>query len=291
MATFAKQYGTWGVITGAARGLGQAFAQDCASRGLNVILIDILEAELKQTALDISSTFSVETKTIHADLGDPLQIKRVLQECDSHAIGLFCCNHAATHLNTDGKLKAWLDTPLSELHKMLEINVSSSITLLFHFAQKMRYCSRGGIVLVSSGACLTGAPYLGQYTATKAFLTNLGETLHWELKQCGVDVTTVMTGLTKTPGMLKFINSQGLQKMPMLTARTVASTTLDNLGKKPIVIPGWRNQLQSFITTRLLPRKWSTSLMGKMLPQFFHILPFSKEKLCSSSVDEANQKF
>lgn len=271
MSEFSNRYGPWAVITGAARGLGEAFANECAFLGLNVILIDVLASELEQTATRISSSCPVQVKTILADLSDPSQVKQAIQECEFYSVGLFCCNHAATHLFADGKLKRWLDTPLQDLRQMLQINLSSSLELLFYFAQKMRSHSRGGIVLVSSGACLGGAPYLGQYAATKAFLTNLGETLWWELKRDGIDITTVIPGLTKTPGMLRFINSLGQQKMPMMLPSTVASITLGHLGKGPIVIPGWRNKLQSFLTTRLLPRKWTISFLGKIFPQFFHV--------------------
>lgn len=279
MSVFSNRYGPWAVITGAARGLGEAFAKECASLGMNVILIDVLASELEQTAAYISSTCPIKVKTIIADLSDPFQVKQAIQECESYHVGFFCCNHAASHLFADGKLKFWLDTPLQDLRQILQINLSSSLEFLFYFAQKMRSQSRGGIVLVSSGACLGGAPYLGQYAATKAFLTNLGETLWWELKRDGIDVTTVMPGLTKTPGMLKFINSLGEQKMPMMLPCTVAKITLSYLGKGPVVIPGWRNKLQSFLTTRLLPKKWNISFLGKVFPQFFHVLNPSKKPI------------
>src|SRR5579872_2168434 len=177
MTPFSTQYGPWAVVTGAARGLGQAIAEECASLGLNVILIDILEKELEQTAQSISVAWPITTKTISADLANPADVVRVLQECEPYTVGLFCCNHAATHLFPDNKLKFWIDTPIEDLRQMLKVNLVSCFELAFSFTQKMCTRGQGGIVFISSGACLSGAPYLGQYAATKAFLTNLGETL------------------------------------------------------------------------------------------------------------------
>jgi short-subunit dehydrogenase len=291
MTLFPTQYGPWAVITGAARGLGQGIAEECASLGLNVILIDILEKELEQTAHNISSSWPIETKTILADLANPIDIPRVLQECAPYTVGLFCCNHAATHLFPDNKLKFWLDTPITELRQMLQVNLMSSFELIFSFAQKMRTQKRGGLLFISSGSCLSGAPYVGQYAATKAFLTNLGETLWWELKHDNIDVTTLITGLTKTPGMLRFINPIGLKKMPMMQPREVARIALNYLGQGPIVIPGWRNKLHSFLTRCLLPRKFSIAFLGKMLSQFFHVLPTSKKESLSRVASDIEQKF
>jgi short-subunit dehydrogenase len=288
MALFSTKYGPWAVVTGAARGLGQGIAEECASLGLNVILVDILEKELEQTAHIISSTYSIETKTILADLANSIDIERVIQECAPYTVGLFCCNHAATHLFPDNNLKFWLDTPIADLRQMLQVNLMSSFELIFSFAQKMRTHKRGGLLLISSGSCLSGAPYLGQYAATKAFLTNLGETLWWELKHDNIDVTTLITPLTKTPGMLRFINPAGLKKIPMMQPREVARIALNHLGQGPIVIPGWRNKFQSFLT-RCLPRKFSITFLGKMLSQFFQVLPASKKEFLSSVASDSNK--
>src|SRR5579872_4227288 len=93
MSDFFNRYGPWAVVTGAAQGLGQALAKECASLGLNLILTDVLKTELQQIAAQISSSSLVEVKIVVADLNDPLQLKQLLQECEPYKIGLFCCNH------------------------------------------------------------------------------------------------------------------------------------------------------------------------------------------------------
>lgn len=265
-----KKYGPSAVVTGGARGLGKSLALEFASQGLHVILIDILEKELAETTNEIEKQYGVQAKAIHADLSDLRQIPRIINECAAYEVGLFCCNHAASHLFPDGKLRLWLETSIEDLRAMMTINLSSSLELLYHFTQEMSTRKHGGIVLVSSGGALTGAPYLAQYSATKAFLLNLGESLWWELKRDGIDVLTVLPGLTKTPGMLKFINSVGKEKMPMMPSEEVARHAISSLGKKIHLVPGGRNRLQAFLTAKLLPRKLSVSSMGKLLPQFFN---------------------
>lgn len=62
MADQLNKYGNWGLIAGAAEGLGRAFSESIASRGINVILIDNQEEKLYKTAFEIEQKFKVRTK-------------------------------------------------------------------------------------------------------------------------------------------------------------------------------------------------------------------------------------
>ncbi len=270
------KYGPWALITGAARGIGKAFAKQIAHLGINVILVDILQDELDQIAQELGSF--VQVKAIQVDLGDPVQVSRLIDACIPYEIGLFCCNHAATHLFPDGRLRLWADTDWTSLSAMLDVNLHTSLKLTYFFAQKMRILKRGGIILVSSGAALMGSPYLAQYSAIKAFLTNLGETLWWELKRDGIDVITVLPGATRTPGALRFMNELGQKKIALMSPEDVAQAALNSLGKKLSVIVGWKNRFQAFLTGYLLPRHWSISAFGAFFPRFFNVFSKSPEE-------------
>ena len=57
----------------------------------------------------------------------------------------------------------------------------------------------GGIVLVSSGGGLVGAPNMVAYGASKAFDMVMAEALWAELHDQGVDVLGLVLGVTDTP--------------------------------------------------------------------------------------------
>ncbi len=270
--SFQEKYGPWAVISGAARGIGKAFAFELAERGISLLLIDILKEELHQTAQEILARFPVEIKEIEADLSNLQEVERAFEECKPYSVGLLCCNHAMTKLFPDGKLRAWVDTPLEDLQKMIFTNLQSSVTLIHHFARLMKASGRGGILILSSVGAVSGAPYVAQYGATKAFLANLGEALWWELKHSGVDVTTVLPGLTRTKDVEKGLTPYGTQKMSMMEPRQVAQSALDALGKKLRISPGWGNRLQHLFLARILPRRMSISFFGKIFPRCFHTI-------------------
>lgn len=290
MEKFIERYGPWAVVTGAARGIGKAFACKIASYGISLILIDVLQEELDKTAKEITDIYAVKVHPMIADLNDPLAVKEVVHACESYSVGLFCCNHAASHLFSDGKLRRWLDTSWEDLQAILQINLNSSLELLYFFAKKMRAKQRGGIILVSSGAALTGTPYLAHYSATKAFLANLGESLWWELKPEGIDVITVLPGATSTPGALKFFSSEGKEHVPFATPESVALATIKALGKKMRIFPGWKHALQCFLTDRIMPRKWAVYCFGKFFPQILNVAPDSKHSHHKAETESACEK-
>jgi short-subunit dehydrogenase len=77
--------------------------------------------------------------------------------------------------------------------------VITHLELAHHFGQKLAQRGRGGIVLVSAAAAAGGLPYMANDSATKAYPLNLGEALHVELAQAGVNVTVLVPLLVNTP--------------------------------------------------------------------------------------------
>jgi uncharacterized protein len=111
--SFVSKYGPWAVVTGGTRGIGKSLAKSIASRGLNVVIIGI--RDVAQVAEEIAARFHVQTKAVQADLGVPSQVDRVIEECKDLSVGLFCCNHASTGLQTHEQFRKWLDTSEEDL--------------------------------------------------------------------------------------------------------------------------------------------------------------------------------
>jgi NAD(P)-dependent dehydrogenase (short-subunit alcohol dehydrogenase family) len=87
---FAAKYGPWALVTGAAQGLGAAFAEAIASRGLNVILVDMQRERVSEQALAVQRNFGVATVAVVADLSRRdfmVALRRARLE-----IGLLVCN-------------------------------------------------------------------------------------------------------------------------------------------------------------------------------------------------------
>jgi short-subunit dehydrogenase len=123
---------------------------------------------------------------------------------------------------------------------------------------------RGGIILVSSLMGFQGVPYMANYSATKGFLLNFGESLYHECKGTGVDVLVLAPGATDTPG--KHLHAVDYSKLPIswMTAEDVVGVALRKLGRKAFVIPGLRNHLMACLSGGLWSRGLVQGLMKRL---------------------------
>jgi short-subunit dehydrogenase len=144
---------------------------------------------------------------------------------------------------------------------MLQVNVVASMQLARVFGEKMLHAGRGGMLFVSSMGGYTPQPYIAHYGASKAYLSSLGEALHYELKGKGVDVTVLAVGLTDTPMGAPYRE----MNMHFMSPTDVARTGLKALGKTPFVVPGLRNKMTLYLMSRLIPRKLAPVLTASIL--------------------------
>ncbi len=198
MTDFKAQYGPWALIAGASMGIGRAFSHEAARRGLNVVMLARGEELLRQTAAEVSEQHGVETRPVVADLADPDIGTAVATATDDLEVGLVVYN-ATIAMN--GR---FLDVPLEDQLASVAVNCATPIILCNLFGKPMVERSRGGIVLVSSNGGIAGSINFGTYGAGKAFEWILGETLWAELRDEGVDVTTIMVGPTYSPNYAAF---------------------------------------------------------------------------------------
>lgn len=62
-----KAYGSWAVVTGCTDGIGKAYAEQLAKRGLNIVLISRTFEKLEQQSIELKSKYKIETIIISAD--------------------------------------------------------------------------------------------------------------------------------------------------------------------------------------------------------------------------------
>jgi short-subunit dehydrogenase len=242
---FTDKYGPWAFIAGASVGIGAAFSHEAAARGLNVAMMARGEDQLRATAAEVAERHGVETRAIPGDLTSPDIGDIVAAGTDDLEIGLFVYN-ATIALQGE-----FLDVPVSEHLASVAVNCSTPIILTSLLGNKMRARGRGGIGLVSSMGGLQGSKFFSTYNAGKAFEWILAETLWAELKDQGVDATTIMVGATSSPNYLLFqetldpelctktdtddpLDRARSRLMNPATPEEVATALYDQLGDGPV---------------------------------------------------------
>jgi short-subunit dehydrogenase len=122
---------------------------------------------------------------------------------------------------------------------------------------------------MSSLAGLWGTQLVVPYGATKAFDYNLAEGLHYELKDRNIDVMACCAGATDTPNYQSTRPKKNLFGPSVLDPHYVAKKALKKLGKRPLYIPGFMNQITYFLLTRVFTRSFSSRLMNRTMGRMY----------------------
>jgi len=93
MHDFKTKYGPWAIVAGASEGLGRAFAEELATRGLNLILIARRIEKLEILSNNLMRDYQIEVKVHSMDLADFEQTKKFISGLEND-IGLLVYNAA-----------------------------------------------------------------------------------------------------------------------------------------------------------------------------------------------------
>lgn len=202
--TFAEKYGPWALVAGASDGVGAAFAEGIAERGVNVVLLARRETVLDDVAGGIAERTGVQTRTLAVDLA-AVGVSTVVAD----ATGDLDIGFLVYCAGADPNFEPFLAKPIETAEAMVQRNCVVPMQLSHHFAPAMVARGRGGIVLFGSGAGLAGGPNMVAYGASKAFDMVFAEALWAELHGTGVDVLGLILGKTDTPALRKLEHARG----------------------------------------------------------------------------------
>lgn len=171
-------------ITGATSGVGlllakklQANGYEVWATGRNLVVLD----ELSQLGIH----------TIQADLTAEQSFEKLFDEMGTPDIVVHCAGVGTFAYLTD----------LEEIHmdQMLQVNVLAPMKLTKYFARKMQKSRRGHIIFVASQAGKVATPKASVYAASKHAILGFANAIRMELKEYGIQVTTINPGPIDTP--------------------------------------------------------------------------------------------
>lgn len=183
------------LVTGAARGLGRAFAEAARDAGARVAVADILVERGRQTAGELS-TSGHKVVFVALDLGDPDSIARCVSEV-AEQLGSIdgLVNNGAIATGIGGKTLEEIDIEVWD--RVMRVNVRGTWLLTRAALPWLRRAGNGKVVNLASDTALWGAPRLMHYVASKGAIIALTRAMARELGGDGIAVNAVAPGLTE----------------------------------------------------------------------------------------------
>ena len=181
------------LVTGASGGLGRGIAVAFAGAGAELILVDIDEAGLSETA-DRLGRMGAKCLTRVVDVSNRAGMEALADEVLSRYAGVdVLVNNAG--VGVGGELK---DIPLDDMEWIVGINLMGEIYGTRLFLPRMIERGNGHIVNISSLSGLVLLPFHIAYTTTKFGITGFSYALWAEARRYGIGVTLVCPGAIRT---------------------------------------------------------------------------------------------
>lgn len=184
------------LITGGAAGIGRAVAKRFLEAGARVMLVDVDPAMVENAASELAAGSPAIAATV-ADVREPASAERAVDA----AVALW--GRLDVLVNNAGIFPA---TPTLELSEerwdwTLDLNLKGAFFFARAAAQRMVSSGRGGSI-INLASINAFRPFVGlaPYSASKAGIVSLTQSLALELGRAGVRVNAIAPGGIDTPG-------------------------------------------------------------------------------------------
>ena len=179
------------VITGAARGMGAAHAKLLIEEGAKVVLTDILEKEVIETARNLGKN----AHPMHHDVTSEAQWKQVIEETESlYGPVSVLVNNAG--IVTAGNIESLAE---SDYRRTIDVNQVSVFLGMKAVIPSMKRAGGGSIINISSVAGLKGVAHCLSYVASKFAVRGMTKTAAIELAPFNICANSIHPGLIATP--------------------------------------------------------------------------------------------
>jgi NAD(P)-dependent dehydrogenase (short-subunit alcohol dehydrogenase family) len=234
------------VITGAAGGLGKAFAIAFAKQGAKVAVCDKNLAGAIETANEIG----VNAIAIEVDVADEKSSKKMAQLIiEKYGKIDILINNAAIYATI--KRKPFYELSEAEWDLVMDVNLKGVWLVskaIFPFMKDKNY---GKIINISSATVMSGSPMWSHYVASKGGVIGFSRSMAKELGDFNINVNVIAPGFTLTDASLSLIENankygvnRGAIKRPSSaddivgTALYLASSASDFVTGQTIVVDG-----------------------------------------------------
>ncbi|MEM7158486.1 MAG: SDR family NAD(P)-dependent oxidoreductase [Myxococcota bacterium] len=191
------------VVTGAASGIGREFAVELGRRRGRVVVADIDEEGLAETA-ELVRRAQGEAHVVRCDVRHSAELQRLADATEAWA-GTPDLAVLNAGILVAGPLAS---ADADAIDRLIAVNVTGVVQGCRIFAGPMLARGRGSLLNVGSVAGLAPIPQLSAYAATKAAVVGLSKSLHAELRPGGVGVTVLCPSFTRT-GIVDHASTEG----------------------------------------------------------------------------------
>jgi 3-oxoacyl-[acyl-carrier protein] reductase len=209
------------VVTGGASGIGKAISEAFAKNLSDIAIIDINETAGSSLAKSLSDKYKVKANFYKCNIADYDSVRvtgdQVLKDFDR-------IDNLITAAGYSSKV-AIVDLDVDEWKKTVDINLNGTFYTIKVFINKMLEQKKGSIILIGTGAVVTGSGGGIHYASTKVAQYGMSKALAYELLPSGIRSNIITPHIIDTPMLRK-----RYPDTPEANAKLVARVPIGRIG-------------------------------------------------------------
>ncbi len=187
------------VVSGGASGIGVAICEAFAKNFSDVAIMDINESAGMNLAQNLSKKYKVKTNFYKCNVADFEEVQetgsKILKEYDR-------IDNLVTAAGYSSKVPI-TELGVDEWKKTVDINLNGTFYAIKAFITKMLEQKKGSIILIGTGAVVTGSGGGVHYAATKVAQYGIAKALSYELLPAGIRSNIITPHIIDTPMLRK----------------------------------------------------------------------------------------
>lgn len=201
------------IITGGARGIGKAIAESLASRGVNIVIVDVNAEIANETARDLEK-FGIKSLALKADVSNSSDVSAIFDSAikEFSKIEILVNNAGITR---DGLL---LRMKEEDWDSVININLKGTFLCSKEAVKAMSKNRYGRIINIASVVAFMGNPGQANYSASKAGIVGFTKTIAKEYASRGITANAVAPGFittAMTDALTENVKQEMLKNIPM----------------------------------------------------------------------------
>lgn len=250
---------TRALVTGASSGIGAALCRLLASKNIPLMITGRDAAKLNALAQELRPF--VDVIAFAADLSNANERTLIINKIYEHHPNLII-NNAGFGLYGEA-----LTYDTIQQLEVLNVNACAVLELTLEGARSMASLGQNGIILnVSSAAAFQIFPCMAVYSASKAFVNSVSESLDFEMRKQGIRILASCPGMVSTAFSTRAAGVEKVvEKTPVMSAEFAAKQIWRQIEtEKSLHIFDWRTRLATMLSS-LIPKYLLSNILAKII--------------------------